>query len=88
MEAQFDFLTREFLKDSTRNYFKKEDGKLYVSKIFDWYGGYFKKNKRWGSLEGFLAEHMELSPEVKEQLKAGKVAVKFLDYDWNLNISK
>jgi hypothetical protein len=88
MEQQLDVLSRNFLKDQSRNYYKPEAKKVFVSKIFDWYGGDFKKNKRWGSLAGFLAEHMDLPADAKALMKQGKIDIEFLDYDWNLNITQ
>jgi hypothetical protein len=74
LESQLDEQALSFLSDKNRNSF---DGKtLSVSQIFQWYGGDFKKN--YGSYEEYIKSVLKIS---------GKVKVKFLKYDWNLNSS-
>ncbi len=61
-----------FLKDPSKNYVQGK--KLYLSKIFSWYGGDFKK--KHGSYQKYIKNELGLK---------GKYKVKFLNYDWNLN---
>ena len=74
--------------DRTRNRASTE-GKLEVSKIFDWYGGDFKKgHKGVKTLEGFFAKYANLltADSTHQQLiREGKAEIKFLEYDWALN---
>jgi hypothetical protein len=77
LEAQLDDQARRFLSDATRNRFR--DGRLEVSKIFDWYkedfeprGEYFA---RYAALLGADAAGIRNAP------------ISFLDYDWALNDS-
>ena len=78
LEAQLDDQARRFLSDATRNRYR--DGRLEVSKIFDWYkedfeprGEYFA---RYAALLGGDAAKIRNAP------------IGFLDYDWALNDSR
>jgi len=87
LEMQLDEQTQRFLSDRSRN--RYADGKLEVSKIFDWYGGDFKLgHKGITSLPAFFARHAALladAPADRERIKAQGLAISFLDYDWKLN---
>ena len=87
LEAQLDEQTHRFMSDRSRN--RYADGKLEVSKIFDWYGGDFKLgHKGIPSLPAFFARYatqLADAPADRERIKAQGVAVSFLDYDWKLN---
>jgi hypothetical protein len=90
LDAQLDEQTVRFLSDRTRNRYR--DGRLQVSKIFDWYGEDFRLGHRGiGSLAGFLARHAELladAPADRELVRTQKADIGFLDYDWALNDAK
>jgi hypothetical protein len=83
---------KRFLKDKTRNRFNATNGKLEVSKIFDWYKGDFEKGlKGVTSREQFFGKYADLlaADAVGQQiLKDGKASISFLDYDWSLNDKK
>ena len=51
-----------------------KNGKLYLSKIFSWYGDDF--NKKFGSYNNYVAAFYKVDK---------KLDVSFNDYDWNLN---
>jgi hypothetical protein len=75
LDAQFEEQARRFLSDASRNRYR--DGRLEVSRIFDWYGEDF------GSLEAYLRRYaapLGLPSGVSPQ-------VRFLEYDWSLNDS-
>jgi hypothetical protein len=74
LEAQLDEQERRFLTDRTRNRFR--DGRLEVSRIFDW----FKED--FAPREQYLARRASLLG-----YPGGAVPVSFLDYDWSLNDS-
>ena len=81
LEAQLDEQLRRFLSDRTRNR-AIADGTLAVSKIFDWYEDDF------GSLGYYLSRYADalgLTAEAAAKLANGKMAIKFLEYDWRLN---
>ena len=67
LEAQLEDQTRRFLADTSRNRYR--DGRLEVSKIFDWY------KEDFAPREKFFARYF---PD-------GAAPVTFLDYDWTLN---
>jgi hypothetical protein len=87
LDAQLDEQALRFLSDRSRN--RYADGKLMVSKIFDWYGGDFKLGHRGiQSLPGYLARYAEVladAPADRERIKAQGLEIAFLDYDWKLN---
>jgi len=87
LDAQLDEQALRFLSDRSRN--RYADGKLMVSKIFDWYGGDFKLGHRGiQSLPAYLARYAEVladAPADRERIKAQGPEIAFLDYDWKLN---
>ena len=87
LDAQLDEQTNRFLSDRSRN--RYADGKLEVSRIFDWYGGDFKLgHKGITSLPAFFARHatqLADAPADRERIKAQGLPISFLDYDWKLN---
>jgi len=80
LEAQLDEQARRFLSDRSRN--RLRDGRLEVSRIFDWYKEDFEPR------EAYLARYADsLSDDQKgrEEIARGKIVLRFLDYDWSLN---
>jgi hypothetical protein len=83
LEQQLEEQARRFLSDRSRN--RARDGRLEVSKIFDWYKEDFEPRAR------YFARHAALlSDDSKEQQVVidGKAPLTFLDYDWSLNDSR
>lgn len=78
LEKQLETSTREFLENTEHNHLKGDI--LYVSSIFKWYSEDFED----GPLAFFLAH---VTGNLYESLQdgAGRIRVKFLDYDWSLN---
>ena len=87
LEAQLDEQGLRFMSDRSRNRFA--DGKLQLSKIFDWYGDDFKQgHKGITSLGAFAARYANQladAPADRERIKAQGMEIGFLDYDWKLN---
>lgn len=86
LDQQLDDSLRRFLSDRTRNRYDANDHTLEVSHIFDWYSDDFAKAA--GSVDAFLARHgkaLGLPSKARARLKAGKLSVDFLTYDWSLN---
>lgn len=87
LEAQLEDAARSFLSDRTRN--RLEGNALKVSSIFKWYRGDFEKGWRGAdSLAGFFVlyrQPLDLDDSAVSRLKAGKMEIDFLDYDWRLN---
>ena len=90
LEAQLDEQTLRFMSDRSRN--RHADGKLEVSRIFDWYGGDFKLgHKGITSLPAFMARYatqLADAPADRDRISAQGVPLVFLDYDWKLNDAK
>lgn len=89
LEQQLDAVTRAFLADRSRNRYNAKNGRIEISKIFDWYRADFESGWHdWHSLNQFLAHYADSladTPEAKKKITAGDVKVTFLDYDWQLN---
>lgn len=87
LDAQLDDAASAFLADRQRN--RLEGGRIQVSSIFKWYRSDFEAGWRGArSLGQFLALYaaaLKLSPEQTAQLRAGTLAITFLDYGWRLN---
>jgi hypothetical protein len=72
LEAQLDEQAVRFLSDRSRNRFR--DGRLEVSKIFDWFKEDFEPR------ESYFGRHAKVLG-----YPGGPVPIDFLDYDWSLN---
>jgi hypothetical protein len=72
LDAQLDEQAQRFLSDRTRNRFR--DGRLEVSKIFDWFKEDFEPREK------YFARYAQALG-----YPGGPVPVAFLDYDWSLN---
>ncbi len=92
LEAQLDEQAQRFMADRSRNRYSAERDKVEVSKIFDWFAEDFRSGyKGITSLNQFLGRYANAladAPADREKLKAGTVAVAYLDYDWKLNDAK
>jgi hypothetical protein len=73
LEQQLEEQAVRFLSDRSRNRYR--DGRLEVSKIFDWYGEDFEPRSRY--FQGYAAL-LGMPP-------GAAPALSFLDYDWSLN---
>jgi len=72
LDAQLDDQARRFLGDATRN--RYHDGRLEVSKIFDWFKEDFAPEPRF-----FARYAAQLGYD------GGEAPITYLDYDWSLN---
>ena len=87
LERQLEDSTKLFLSDRSRNYF--DNGRLYVSSIFDWYEEDFERG--WGGIDSvaeFLANYpseLGLDGQTVGSLRAGNLRIRYLRYDWDLN---
>jgi hypothetical protein len=92
LDGQLHEQTLRFMSDRTRNRYDAARGRLEVSKIFDWYGEDFRLGHRgivW--LPAFFAAHagqLADAPADRERIRAMRVEISFLDYDWALNDAK
>lgn len=94
LDKQLEEQAVRFLSDRSRN--RYANGKLDVSKIFDWfkedwasgYTGFDGKTPAIKSREDYFARYAkQLADSLADQQKIadGKVPISTLDYDWNLN---
>jgi len=72
LEQQLDEQALRFLSDRTRNRFR--NGRLEVSKIFDWFKEDFEPRQAYFARYAGALEY-----------PGGAVPIEFLDYDWTLN---
>ena len=88
LETQLDDAMRRFLSDRARNRYGQQ-GKLEISKIFDWYGKDFEKgHKGFTSVRATMAKFADQladKPDDRASVRSQKADVTFLDYDWALN---
>ncbi|MEP3388038.1 MAG: DUF547 domain-containing protein [Reichenbachiella sp.] len=73
LDVQLTAQTKSFLANTSKN--KISTDRLELSKIFNWYGGDFRKN---GTLVDFLNQYTTV--EIDKKAKTS-----FMDYDWALN---
>jgi hypothetical protein len=96
LDAQLEEQAIRFLSDRSRNRYNAQREALEVSKIFDWfkedwqsgYKGIGKDQTPVTSREQYFGRYAKLLADKPEEQKAiadGKAAIRFLDYDWNLN---
>jgi hypothetical protein len=77
LEEQLEDQARRFLSDASRNRYR--DGRLEVSKIFDWYKEDFEPR------DAYFARYAALLGADAASVRAARMT--FLDYDWALNDS-
>lgn len=96
LDAQLDSAAREFVLDPSRNDFTPRNGAIRISKIFDWYkkdfvGVYsdatFERlyGKELGAVLAYVGRF--LPAETVAALRAKRVRVTYLPYDWSLNVA-
>lgn len=78
MDRDLDMAAEKFINDSQKNYLQGET--LYISSLFKWFSEDFGND-----IVGFVSKYA--SGKLKEELaaRAGKIKIKYLDYDWSLN---
>lgn len=96
LDAQLDSAAREFVLDPSRNDFTPRDGAIRISKIFDWYGKDFVGvysdptferiyGREMGAVLAYVARF--LPAETVAALRTKRARVKYLPYDWSLNVA-
>jgi hypothetical protein len=94
LDAQLDDQTIRFLKNPKKFRIDRSEGNVYLSSIFDWFGGDFvrsygtdakfnqhKEDER--AVLNFVSNHIDNSDA--DYLSAGDYDIEYLDYDWSLN---
>lgn len=89
LPRQLDDAMARFLADRGRNRFDATNGKLYVSRIFDWYGKDFEAGHQgFDALQSLFARYADSltdTPAEREKIRRGQYRIEFLEYDWRLN---
>lgn len=80
LERQLEEQAERFLSDRSRNRFA--EGRLHVSKIFDWFKEDFEPRSRYFAR---YAELLAARPEERSLIAQAAAPLSFLDYDWSLN---
>lgn len=83
LDQQLESATKDFLQDKERNYFDMVKNKIFLSKIFKWYGDDFRKSGN--TLEKFIAPYLINDKMTQRKIINGEIKIEFLDYNWNLN---
>lgn len=78
LEALLSKAETEFFQQKEKNYIDTKNKKVFVSKIFDWFGDDF--TQKYGSLKKYLAKAFSNEKVINDNFK-----IKFTDYDWALN---
>ena len=86
LDFQLDTAAKAFLGNTEKNQYDGSQKKLFLSKIFKWYGGDFEKVH--GSVLKYVAPYIKTSAENRRLIGNEKVRLDYLDYDWNLNEQK
>ncbi len=89
LDAQLDQQTLRFLSDRQRNRWDARNGRLEVSKIFDWYAEDFRLGHLGvDSVAALLARYADQladAPADRAAIREQRARVAYLDYDWRLN---
>lgn len=97
LDDQLDDQARRFLESSDKFRIAREDGRVRLSSIFEWFGEDFVRS--YGTDERFSGKTRSeravlnfvgnyLDEDDRTYLLTGDYAIKYLDYDWSLNEQK
>lgn len=84
LKDQLDDQGRVFLAQRAKNRIDLANQTLHLSPIFKWFAEDFEKQS--GTVQKFVADYF---PEgYRSRLNAGKLKIRYTDYDWSLNERK
>jgi hypothetical protein len=83
LDAQLEEQARRFLSDRSRN--RAREGRLEVSKIFDWFKEDFEPRAAYFAR---YADILSDDPTQKDMIRKETAPLHFLEYDWSLNDAK
>ena|SRR5687767_4347077 len=92
LDAQLDDQARRFLGDRSKNQLDVRKGEARLSEILKWFAVDFERfaaDSRFAGdasargVLGFIARYVD--PPTATWLQQGKLAVRYIDYDWTLN---
>lgn len=84
LDEQLDSAARDFIHDASRNRLDQKNTIFYLSEIFRWYDSDFIASA--GTVIDFVKRYV--GREGGEYLSAHAVTIKYLFYDWLVNISR
>lgn len=82
LDERLDNATQRFIQDTARNRLDQKNNVLYLSEIFKWYDSDFIAS--YGTVVDFVKKYM--GKEGREYLSTTVVKIKYLFYDWLVNI--
>jgi len=85
LDADLDAAARRFMNDPTRNHFDVARKTAFLSPLFDWFAADFEAAA--GSVPKYVERYVD-EPATRAALREGRLAVRYLDYDWDLNGSR
>ncbi len=97
LDSQLDDQAARFLKNPDKFRIDRDNRKVYLSPIFEWFGQDFVKNYGRGkefpsfpekdkAVLNFISRYVE--PTDQEYLSKGGFSLEYLKYDWSLNEKK
>lgn len=84
LDERLDNAARNFIQDTTRNRIDQKNNVLYLSEIFKWYDSDFTVSA--GTVVDFVKKYT--GKEVGEYLSNHTVKIRYLFYDWLVNIKR
>lgn len=87
LDSQLEGQMTVFLNDTTNNSFDAATNTLYLSSIFKWYGDDFLEDKSYSALTDVAARYMKNQALIQALSESKDVAIRFNDYNWDLNSS-
>ena len=82
ISAALDRQARAFVNDPKKNRIDRKDGRIALSKIFDWNRKEFERDA--GTVTKYVSRYRS-DPETASWLASTAQTPEFLDYDWALN---
>ncbi len=83
LKEQLSEISKTFLTNPHKNKILLGSKKIYLSKIFKWYGGDFEKHNK--SVKHFIAQTLNYTKDQTSHIISSDVSVTYLDYNWDLN---
>jgi hypothetical protein len=90
LSSQLDAAATDFVRNPQKVRLDAARGEIHLSKIFKWFGedfaGYTGVKGYWGKSNGILSFVADYLPKGSQRyLRAEKLDIEWLDYDWSLN---